>query len=433
MNLHLVRTLSRSLPWAVFSLATSAIAQDLSVNGNLSVTGDADFTRISIGANGLLYDVSNNFQTGDIVLYGNSGVSLFSNGFVNIESGNDMPVVINGLFVGIGTYLPAAKLDVDGDAIIRGSLTVAGQSVVTANQLSAYATTAQLSAYATSAAVTAQLAPYQLASGSGANLTSLNASQLTTGIVPVAVIPSSVVQTTTAQTLNNKTLTSATLTGTTTTSGNVGIQTTSPQGSLTLGSGQLTTPAGAASAPTYTFNDNLNTGFYSSGTNSVSVATNGVERLRVYNNGNLASDDYANLPGVVGNAAYKSFHLASPTVKGSTMISLASRNFSTAFLGDRIGDFIIGNEGARPIIFKNGMIYKNSDTLNTGTEQMRIAADGKVGIGQSAPTEKLDVVGNVKVSGAVTMNAATVKTTLRIPESGDLSMGGFRTGTNPAN
>lgn len=40
MNLHLVRTLSRILSWAVFSVATSAIAQDLPVNGNFSVTGE---------------------------------------------------------------------------------------------------------------------------------------------------------------------------------------------------------------------------------------------------------------------------------------------------------------------------------------------------------------------------------------------------------
>jgi hypothetical protein len=69
---------------------------------------------------------------------------------------------------------------------------------------------------------------------------------------------------------------------------------------------------------------------------------------------------------------------------------------------------------------------------------MRIAASGNVGIGTSEPAEKLEVTGNAKISGTVTTTAmtvstVTVKTVLRIPESGDLSMGMFTSGTNPAN
>jgi hypothetical protein len=304
--------------------------------------------------------------------------------------------------VGIGTTEPIERLDVAGNAKVSGTLTVGNIPVLTTT-------------------------------GNGGGLTGLNASQLTTGTLPTAVLPSTIVQTTAAQTLTNKTLQDTTFTGATTAIGSFGIQTSSPQSALSLGTGQLTVPAGTAAAPSYTFNNNLNTGLYSSTVNSVSLATNGVERLRVYPNGNLASDDFTNLPGATNNGSYKVFHFASPSNSGSTLISMASKNFSTSFFGNRAGSFIIGNEGARPIIFKNGMVYNNSDTLNTGAEQMRIAADGKVGIGQAAPTEKLDVVGNAKVSGMVTMNAATVKTTLRLPPSGDLSMGGFTTGTNPAN
>lgn len=41
-------------------------------------------------------------------------------------------------------------------------------------------------------------------------------------------------------------------------------------------------------------------------------------------------------------------------------------------------------------------------TTNDGTEKVRIDVDGDVGINQNNPTEKLDVVGNIKLSGYVT-------------------------------
>jgi fibronectin-binding autotransporter adhesin len=313
--------------------------------------------------------------------------------------------------VGINTPAPAETLEVVGNARISGSLTVGGANVLTT------------------------------LGGNGANLTGLNASQLTSGTLPVAALPSAVVQLNTAQTLTGKTLQSASLTGTTIASGSVAIQAAAAQGALTVGVGQVTAPQGTASAPTYTFNNNLNTGFYSSGTNSVSISTNGVERLRISGAGNLASDDFANLPGAAGNSSYKSFHLASPVNNGSVLISIASKNYSTAFLGNRAGDFIVGNEGARAIIFKSGMIYTSSDTLGTGSEQMRIDSSGRVGIGTNIPAAKLDVNGNVNASGALAVGGSTVLngdlavnglvTKLRVARQGDIDMGEFTASPSP--
>ena len=58
---------------------------------------------------------------------------------------------------------------------------------------------------------------------------------------------------------------------------------------------------------------------------------------------------------------------------------------------------------------------------STGAVGITLNPAGYSGFGTATPTAKLDVVGDVKVSGKV-----------RIPQSGDLSMGGFLSGTNPA-
>lgn len=58
-------------------------------------------------------------------------------------------------------------------------------------------------------------------------------------------------------------------------------------------------------------------------------------------------------------------------------------------------------------------------TSNEG--KITISGSGALGIGTEAPTEKLDVGGDVRIRGKI-----------RIPASGDLSMGGFTAGLNPA-
>ncbi|MCX6937065.1 MAG: hypothetical protein NTU80_04090, partial [Verrucomicrobia bacterium] len=68
-------------------------------------------------------------------------------GIRNYE-GSTFFTIANSGNVGIGTLAPTAKLEVAGNAKVSGTLTVGGQSVVTANQLSNYATTAQVAPYA---------------------------------------------------------------------------------------------------------------------------------------------------------------------------------------------------------------------------------------------------------------------------------------------
>ena len=163
--------------------------------------------------------------------------------------------------------------------------------------------------------------------------------------------------------------------------------------------GTVSASLGSASAPAYSFGSDSNTGIYSSGSDSVSIATAGTERMRIFSNGNMAFDDFTNMPAASNNSIYKVFHFASPTANGSTIISMASRGKHTSFFGDNSGTFTIGTESTSyPIIFKTNMAYSNSDTLSSGSEVMRINGNGNVGIGTTSPAYPLDINGTVRLS-----------------------------------
>jgi hypothetical protein len=80
--------------------------------------------------------------------------------------------------------------------------------------------------------------------------------------------------------------------------------------------------------------------------------------------------------------------------------------------GAYIKSFIEGtpsfNNGPGSILPANLKFYTNSGTLNTNpVERMVIKSDGSVGIGLSSPTEKLEVSGNIKVTGTIRVNDGT--------------------------
>ena len=73
--------------------------------------------------------------------------------------------------------------------------------------------------------------------------------------------------------------------------------------------------------------------------------------------------------------------------------------------------------------------YRDFSVFNgKGGQLVRVqGSTGNVGIGTSTPTATLEVTGTFTVSGDV-----KIKTVLRVPPAGDLSMGTFTTGTNPS-
>lgn len=71
---------------------------------------------------------------------------------------------------------------------------------------------------------------------------------------------------------------------------------------------------------------------------------------------------------------------------------------NTAYLYSTGSDFVIGNSTAsKPLRFFTGGVAN-------ANERMRIDGTGKVGIGNTSPTEVLDVTGNLKFSGALMPN-----------------------------
>ena len=69
-------------------------------------------------------------------------------------------------------------------------------------------------------------------------------------------------------------------------SGNVGIGTTSPVSKLTV-AGQITATGGAVSAPTYSFDNDTNTGISRPTTDAVNIVTAGSERMRIDSSGKV--------------------------------------------------------------------------------------------------------------------------------------------------
>lgn len=141
---------------------------------------------------------------------------------------------------------------------------------------------------------------------------------------------------------------------------------------------------------------------------SILGTTNSFLQFNIQNlsNGTGASTDIvATANNGTDNSAYINMGINSnafPTVTtGNT--GIASRA-NTAYLYSNAGDLVIGNGAQnKPLIF-----FTNNGTAGTttayGTERMRIDPAGNIGVNNIAPTEKLDVTGNLRFSGALMPN-----------------------------
>jgi hypothetical protein len=205
---------------------------------------------------------------------------------------------------------------------------------------------------------------------------------------------------------------------------------TTPNKSVTVSGITRALPLGSATAPALAFASDKNTGLFSPGADQVSVATNGVERLRVNATGQVGAvslgtdtapaysftgDPNTGLysPGadqlaISTNGTGRLFVDASGRVGvGTSSLTrdlVLYKNAAPAFHlqnstsgasdFDGLGFQLVGAD-ASIINYENG--YLNFFT--NSTERMRLDPSGRLGLGTSSPAELLDITtGNVAIS-----------------------------------
>jgi len=140
---------------------------------------------------------------------------------------------------------------------------------------------------------------------------------------------------------------------------------------------------------------------YNNSTEDLYFNTNGTEKMRVLSSGNVG----------IGTTSPS----AKLDVQSSTGQQAVFSGHSPAGAASYNGDIRIGSnasyqgqiyyDGGAPTSFILNNVYNNSGSLIkfqvAGSDKMAIKGDGNVGIGTTSPTQKLDVVGNIALSGDI--------------------------------
>jgi hypothetical protein len=159
--------------------------------------------------------------------------------------------------------------------------------------------------------------------------------------------------------------------------GTVGATTPAAGAFTTLSAtGVTTVQAGTAALPAIITSGDTNTGFWFPAADTLAASTAGSERLRITSAGNVG----------IGNAA------PSHTL---TVGSASAADFVIALRGG-VGGFFGWDDSANTTILqapstRSLSFQVNSDSFSAGTEAMRITSAGNVGIGTTAPVNRLSI------------------------------------------
>ena len=183
-------------------------------------------------------------------------------------------------------------------------------------------------------------------------------------------------------------------------SGNVGIGTSSPASKLDV-SGTVTatamlagtfrpTLADSAAAPSLLIYNEIDTGFFRPGANTLGVSTAGTERMRIDSSGNVG----------IGTSSPSSLLHIDAGVGASANFKIQGRGNSGLVVQDTVG-LGLYQLSAAPVYF-----------ATNSTERMRIDASGNVGIATTSPRTKLDIEGIVALDGDSGTTSSTTQTAI---------------------
>lgn len=162
-------------------------------------------------------------------------------------------------------------------------------------------------------------------------------------------------------------------------------------------SGAITFDDGSAAVPAIRFTNDPNTGIYSPGADQVAISTNGTGRLFVDSSGRVG----------VGTSSPSSFNSAANQFvvgsgSGSQGVTIytgnSAGNQGSIFFAD--GTTGGAEQAAGYLVYEQNANYMAFGTLNT--ERMRLDSSGRLGLGTSSPTNRLEVNGAVSVTGTQT-------------------------------
>ena len=221
--------------------------------------------------------------------------------------------------------------------------------------------------------------------------------------------------------------------GNTLLNGNVGIGTTNPISKLSIidisnsVAGQQIRIGAVAGAADYTIGRNPTTGFldftgsqtgfigYTFSGGNVGIGTSNPVNAKLEISGTSLGDGggQRNISSFAGNGIRINGSIGGTTQDAITYQSGGGGGAALSF----------GRGGGYDTFMAFSTNPTSAGVAGATTERMRIAENGNVGIGTTAPTEKLEVTGNVKINGTLTVTGRLA--TLRVAQQGDLDMGGF--------